>query len=258
MLPNKTLRSALWLLLLLVAVPFTAGADSFSETVEEAHGGEDWNAQEAVAADIRVEFGGQLMIDGRMVSDTPVGKTRFELKDGTVLVFDGKDAWTSPADSTFQGARFHVLTWPYFLAAPMKLDDPGTTLKALGKKPFQGDRSLEAAHLSFGEGVGDSPEDWYVVYRENSGALAGMAYIVTFGKSTAEAEKEPHAVTYHDHVEVDGVQLSTRWQFWNWNEKEGVIGEPIGNVTLSNVEFVKPDGSTFTRPKNARSEAAPE
>lgn len=238
-----------------LALPVTA--ENFAVPIEKAHGGEAWDAQSAVAADIRVEFGGNLMIDGRMITDTPVGQTRFELADGTVLVFDGKDAFTAPADSKFQGTRFHVLTWPYFLAAPMKLDDPGAHLEALGKRPFRDGKSLDAARLTFGDGVGDSPDDWYVVYRDDDGQLAGMAYIVTFGKSAEEAEKEPHAITYHDYKKVDGVSLATRWTFWNWNEKDGLVGEPIGKVTLDNIQFVEPAADAFKGPKDARKEAAP-
>ncbi len=234
-----------------------ATAEDFSAMVEGAHGGASWDARRAVAADIRVEFGGNLMIDGHMISDTPVGQTRFELADGTVLVFNGQDAFTAPADSKFQGTRFHVLTWPYFLAAPMKLDDPGAHLEHLGKRPFRDGKSLDAARLTFGSGVGDSPEDWYVVYRDDKGRLAGMAYIVTFGKSAEEAEKEPHAITYHDYQDVNGVQLATRWTFWNWNEKDGVVGEPIGGVVLKNLEFVEPASDAFQAPKNARKEARP-
>lgn len=250
LLAGLTLASAAWL-----TTPATAS--EFADSVETTHGGDHWNTQAAVAADIVVNFGGQTLIDGRMITDTPVGQTRFELKDGTVLVFDGKDAWTSPADSKFQGTRFHVLTWPYFLAAPMKLDDPGSHLKDLGKRPFRSGKALDAARLTFDSGVGDSPDDWYVAYRDGRGRLAGMAYIVTFGKSTEDAEKEPHAISYHDYREVDGVVIPTRWQFWNWSEKDGIFGDPIGSVQLSNLGFISPGVDTFTQPKDARKEVAP-
>lgn len=233
-----------------------SGAD-FAKAVEAAHGGEAWNSRAALAAEIEVEFGGNTLIQGQMITDTPVGQTRFELEDGTVLVFDGEMAWTSPADSAFQGTRFHVLTWPYFLAAAMKLDDPGTHLKSLGQKPFRGEEKLDAALLTFGENVGDSPEDWYVVYRDSKDRLAGMAYIVTFGKSAEEAEKEPHAILYHDYREVDGTWLSTRWSFWNWSEEKGVFGEPIGHVKLGNIRFVEPPSEAFAEPVDARPEPAP-
>ncbi|MCG8460193.1 MAG: hypothetical protein MI919_28245, partial [Holophagales bacterium] len=234
-----------------------SGSSEFSTAIEKAHGGGVWQQKSAITANISVTFGGNEMLSGRMWTDTPVGRTRFELVDGTVLVFDGRDAWTSPADSGFQGTRFHALTWPYFLAAPFKLDDPGAHLEELGERPFQDGRSLPAARLTFGEGVGDSPEDWYVVYRDSKSRLVGMAYIVTFGKSTEEAEKEPHAVLYRDYVDVEGVSISTRWTFWNWSAEKGIFGDPIGEVKLSHPRFVDPPPEAFQRPGNARREASP-
>ena len=230
---------------------------NFAASIEAAHGGEAWNAKQAITADIVVNFGGNRMLAGSMTTDTPVARTRFELEDGTRLVFDGEMAWTSPADSTFQGTRFHVLTWPYFLAAPMKLDDPGAHLESLGKKPWRDGQQLEAARLTFGEGVGDSPDDWYIVYRDAENRLAGMAYIVTFGKSKDEAEKEPHAITYHDFQEIDGVAVATTWKFWNWSEAKGIEGDSIGDVSLSNIRFTKAKRRTFKQPKDARPEPAP-
>lgn len=241
-----------------MSIASSGSGAAFAAAVEKAHGGDAWNARTAFAADIVVNFGGSTVIDGKMMTDTPVGKTRFELEDGTVLVFDGQDAWTSPADSKFRGTRFHVLTWPYFLAAAMKLDDPGAHLEPMGPQPFEDGEKLDAARLTFGENVGDSPDDWYVVYRDRSNQLAGMAYIVTFGKSTDEAEKEPHAITYHDYVQVDGVAIPTRWKFWNWSAEKGIFGDPIGDVALDDPGFVSYDSADFVEPSNARREAAPE
>lgn len=251
--PRLVLLGALALLLLL---PLSAAADDFAGKIEKAHGNA-WETQAAFSTDIVVNFGGNTMIDGQMITDTPAGRSRFELKDGTVLVFDGQDAWTSPEDSAFQGARFHVLTWPYFLAAPWKLDDPGTHLKDLGKQPYKNGEKLKAARLTFDSGIGDSPDDWYVVYRNDKNQLAGMAYIVTFGTDVAEAEKEPHAITYHDFKKVDGVMIPTRWEFWNWSAEKGIFGDPIGEVTLKNPRFVNTDGKTFANPGNSRREDAP-
>ncbi|MEO1087612.1 MAG: hypothetical protein AAFY88_25540, partial [Acidobacteriota bacterium] len=229
-------------LLLLAAGPAAAEhhGHSLAERVEAAHGGETWDQQAALEAYITVEFGGQRMITGKMLTDTPVGKTRFDLTDGTTLIFDGDTAWKAPADSPFQGTRFHVLTWPYFVAAAMKLDDPGTHLEDLGELPFRGGRTLPATRLTFGDGVGDSPDDWYILYTHpKSHRLEAMAYIVTFGKDAdAAAAAEPSAIVYGDYVDVDGVQIPTQWQFFKWDPERGILGEQIGEATLSQPRFV--------------------
>ena len=241
------------------AAPSWAGSSSPSEfvtAVGEAHGIDTWRSKGALETKITVDFGGQRLVTGTLLTDTAVGKVRLTLDDGTVVIYNHGEAWTHPADSEFQGARFHILTWPYFLAAPMKLNDPGTHVELRGSLPLDGDK-LAAARLSFDDGVGDSPDDWYVLYQDGLHRLAGMAYIVTFGKETAEAEKEPHAITYHDFAEVDGVTLSKHWKFWNWTEEGGIHGDQIGEVKLSEPRFVGFDPSLFEEMKGSRPEPAP-
>lgn len=257
------IRFSLTMLLLLTLLSVPAGAadhapgPQYANSIGQAHGLDAWQAEAALESHITVDFGGQRVVSGTLLTETSMGRVRLTLDDGSVVVYDHGDAWTSPADSPFQGARFHILTWPYFLAAPMKLVDPGTQVETLGSLPLSGGESLAAARLTFGSGVGDSPDDWYILYRDAEHRLAGMAYIVTFGKSTEEAEKEPHAITYHDFVTVDGVTLSKRWQFWNWTQEQRIHGDPIGEVHLSEPRFVPLDPAAFARPEGARPEPAP-
>lgn len=227
-------------------------ATDFARAIEKTHGIDAWRSQSALETDITVEFGGNQMIDGKLLMDPSGGHVRIELKSGTVMVFDGRNAWVAPADTSFQGARFHILTWSYFLAAPMKLRDPGTRLEDLGKSPLRDGKKLKAARLTFGADVGDTPDDWYVVYRDAKKRLAAMAYIVTFGKSVDDAEKEPHAITYGDYKTIDGVAVPHHWQFWNWTAENGIHGDAIGEVKLSGFRFVKPAADAFKQPKNAR------
>jgi hypothetical protein len=241
-----------------------AFAIAFAGPIEEAQGARAWAAAEAVSADVTVTFGGRQALDGRMLFTPEVGRSRLELADGTVAVFDGERAWVSPASAELPRARFHLLTWPYFLAAPFKLRDPGTHLEDLGTRPLGGEPH-PAARLTFEPGVGDSPNDWYVVYRDpDTDRLAALAYIVTYGgRSAGDAGTEPHAVTYHDFHEVGSVILPTTWRFWPWSEEQGVHGDPLGEVTLSDLRFVAPPrfvtppSDAFDRPADAREDPLP-
>ena len=235
----------------------TPPPSGFAEMIEAAHGLAAWQAHKAIQAHITVELGGQPLIEGTMMFNTSVGKSRIELDDGTIMVFDGQDAWVSPSDSPAEGARFHLLTWPYFLAAPMKLRDPGSHLTPLDPMT-QGGAELPAAKLTFDAGVGDSPDDWYILYREPfTQHLVAMAYIITYGKGTEEAEKEPHAITFEDYETIDGVTFSTRWQFWNWSPELGAHGEPIGHAQITDIQFVEPAIQVFQKPTNAKRDVPP-
>ena len=110
---KKTLLASL-ALLLATANPTHAQDESFHETfadsIFQAHGGEDYYENKALQVDTTVTFGGKVRIDGTMTFDTPVGKSRIENKDGTVMVFDGKDAWIVPKDTEMDPGRGAVCT----------------------------------------------------------------------------------------------------------------------------------------------------
>ncbi len=239
-------------------VETTDAGEDFVSPIERAHAFEIWRQKQALQSDIVVRFGGDTILEGRMLTTPSMSRTRLDLASGAVAIWDGEDVWVSPAGADFPRARFHALTWPYFLSAPMKLRDPGARVAPSDARELRGER-FETAKLSFDAGIGDTPGDWYVLYRSpESGRLAAMAYIVTFGTSQEEAEKEPHAITYDEFADVEGVPIPTRWTFWMWSEEQGIHGEPIGDVTLQSPAFVTPPEGAFTLPEDVRKEELPE
>ena len=232
---------------------------TYAQAIERAHGSGAWHERDAVHATITVNFGGNTVFDqATMRFTTDTARARLDLSDDASVVFDGSKAWVAPASAKVPRPRFHVRTWTYFLAAPFKLDDPGTHLELLGTLKLQ-DNSYEAARLTFDPGVGDSPDDWYVTYREPANdRLRALAYIVTYDKGQSEAEREPHAVVYEQFEEVSGVTLPMRWRFYHWSKDRGVYGDPIGEVTLSDVSFFEPAADTFAKPEGAREAPLPQ
>ena len=179
------------------------------------------------------------------------------MADGTVLIFDGESAWVSPQSSGVRRARFHLLTWPWFFTVPFKLIDPGSRLAALGQRKLQGKTYL-AANQTFEKNTGDTPDDWYIHYRDpENNRLAATAYIVTYGKSIEAAEEEPHAILYDSFVNIDGVTFSTSWTFWLWSEENGIYGVPLFKAEVSNIEFVPLQPGLFEKPSDARLDVKP-
>jgi len=240
--------------------------EHFVAPIEEAHADSVWQTRDALAAGLTVRFGGQTTLDGQMLMETESGRVRLKLGGDTVAVFDGRQAWVAPDSAALPRARFHLRAWPYFLAAPYKLDDPGTRLARRGRMPVQQapaqddaafNETMPAARLTFAPGTGDSPDDWYVLYRDpQSGRLAAMGYVVTYGAATAE-EATPHAIVYGDYEKVDGVPVPTNWAFYNWSKKQGPHGERTGRVTLHNPRFTTPPDSAFVPPPGAERSARP-
>ncbi len=232
-------------------------SDHYALLVEQAHGIRAWSSRPALAAELTINFGGNTMLQGELLMETTGGRSRIEMSDGTIMVFDGRDAWVSPADAGVGMARFHLRTWPYFIAAPMKLRDPGSTLTTLGPKQMEG-RTYVTARLTFDAGVGDTPEDWYIAYADPlTHRLHGLAYVVTYGTPAQEAEKDPHYMSYESFKVIDGVTIATRLQSWSWSQEQGRHGDPLGEVTLSDIRFVTPAADAFDKPADARRDELP-
>jgi len=233
------------------AKPSTHAKPAIVKSIEKAHNAADWRANQAVQADIVVNFGGRAALQGVVTFSTDASRARIVRPDGSTVVFDGNTAWV--AGGEFPRARFHVLTWPYFAAVPYKLADAGTQLTEQPPAPFNSATDLQPAwKLTFGPGTGDAPNDWYLLFPDPAtGRLTAMAYIVTFDKTLAEAEKDPHAIRYLDFRPVGGVPIPHRWTFHDYSHTTGISAAQIGDAVLSNVRFITPDANTFTAPAGA-------
>jgi len=225
---------------------------SFVRPIEVAHGAASWRSQQAATMDLRVDFPGKLQLEGTLTTAPDGARTRLETSDGATIVSTGDAVHVSPASAANPMLRFHALTWSYFLAAPFKLEDPGSKLEELGQAQLDG-RTHDLARLTFGAGVGDAPDDWYILYRDaQAGTLSAMAYIVTFGQDPSTVtEADAHAIVYHDFQTVDGVAVPMRWNFHNWSRESGPHGDPIGQAQLSNFRFVDAEADSFAAPADS-------
>ncbi len=225
----------------------------FGAAIEAAHGDRNLYEQPPLRSDVLVEFGEDPILDAHMTFEASSGRVRLDFADGGVAVFDGKDAWVAglPSEEVAM-ARFHLLTWSYFLAAPWKLRDPGARMGPVVRRELGG-ALRDSARLEFAPGVGDTPEDWYVVYADPATLqLAALAYVVTFGRTLEEAATEPHAATYEEFQTLDGMILPTRLTFWNWSAAQGLFGDPIGRTQFTNLEFGAVDAARFQPPPGSK------
>ena len=226
----------------------------FVAKIKNAHRASEFFAHKAIAFDIDLSFGGKPRLNGTVTMMTNSTKVLVENDNGDRVLYNGSDVRLYPSDAEWPRARFDVLTWSWFFAAPYKLDDPGTHWESLGRLPFDETDSADAERLTFGDGIGDAPDDWYIIYRdETTNLIKGTAYIVTYGKSAEDKGKaEPHAITYHDYKEFAGIPFATRWLFQDWSKEAGVSGER-GEAVISNVRFIDNPDTQFQLPTDAKS-----
>jgi hypothetical protein len=225
--------------------------EAFKENIARAHHKSEFLKHPAIAFDLDLNFNGKDRFDARITILTNSAKTHMDKPDGSSLVFTGKNAYLSPKTAINEDARFNMFTWPYFFGLPYKLKDQGAKLKYFGKKQLEG-KELETYKLTFASGTGHTSNDWYIIYLNKDHTIHAAAYIVTFGgKEQSIAEENPHCIVYGDYAEVQGVPIATSWKFYNWSETEGLEGEPIGEATLTNMNFTDPRDNLFAEPQSA-------
>ncbi len=220
------------------------------------HNIKDFYEHEVISFDINLNFNDQERLNATIYSRTNSGKVKVVKADGTVLLFDGTKVYISPDSAKYDGARFDALTWSYFALAPFKFADEGTKWGQMEKLPLRNKEDfLPSVKLSFENGVGDAPDDWYQVYiNQETGLVEAMAYIVTFGnRSQEEAEKNPHAIVYNNYRPYEGAIVSANWKFHNWNKETG-LGEQIGEATIKNIQFIEETEDLFTLEEGATRE----
>ena len=222
------------------------------EQIESTHGGSAYDALTAIEADFALEFGA-LTMNAKMLFTPSVGKARMDVEGVGTMIFDGESVWVSPSDAQIPGppARFHVLTWPYFVAAPFKLNDPGTNHSSTEEMEVSSPLDIRSGtKITFDAGVGDAPDDWYIAFSDDQGRLDALAYIVTATKSKEAAESSPSIIIYADFVEIDGVTISANWHFHHWHPETGIGAQKAG-AKLSNIRFVTPPADAFVKPEDA-------
>ena len=223
----------------------------FAQTIEQAHQKERFSQKDNVSFDLVLSFGGQERVNDRVSMNTATSKLRLDSKNGTAVVYDGTDIFITPKDAEQNGVRFGIFTWTYFFALPFKLSDPGVNIALQGEKQLA-DTTYTTSKLTFDNNIGDAPDDWYILYTNPQTAqLEAAAYIVTYGTGDVEkAESDPHAITYSDYVEVEGIPIATTWKFYGWNEEQGLTDQ-LGEAKISNITFNKVSAEMFDKPENA-------
>ena len=222
----------------------------FISLIEKAHNNKAFMSHKAITFDIEIQWGGKLTLKATVTSQTNSGKIKLSFENGTNVYFDGTNVFMYPASVDYKRARFDVLTWHYFFFAPFKLRDKGVTVTADIDRMNDG-RAYPTAKMTFATGTGDSPNDWYILYRNpQTNQLDGMSYIVTYG-GKKPTEATPNAITYHDWTTLNGVKFPTKWQFTDWNEAKGFT-KIRGEAAIKNIRWVENTEGVFDIPKESK------
>lgn len=227
-------------LLMVSVVSFLSSCQKGNVTyspLETAHHKGEFLSKEAVQTDIVLSFGGKQRLNAKMILATNSSRGLLVKEDGSQLYFDQDKVYSTSETEKASKARFDAYTWSYFFLMPYKISDSGALLKKEKNRMLQGKEHL-TSRLTFESGVGDAPEDWYVLYEdEEDHLLKASAYIVTAHGSKEEAEKDPHAIRFENFKDVEGIPVAHAWSFWGWTEVDGFT-KKLGEATLKNSKFI--------------------
>ncbi|WP_106792290.1 DUF6503 family protein [Aquimarina sp. Aq78] len=227
--------------------------DHHIKNIEKAHKKADFLKHKAVSFNIAISFGGKLRLDGKITMLTNSTKIRIDKKDESKLIYTGEKVFLCPEDASDKGARFDIFTWTYFFGMPYKLNDPGSKLELENMRALN-EVEYQTAKLTFEKNIGDSPDDWYIIYTDpKDHTLQATVYIVTFGSKgdITKAEGDPHIIQYQDFKTVEGIPFATKWKFYGWTEEKGITNK-LGEATITDITFLEDEGSIFETPDNAK------
>jgi hypothetical protein len=178
--------------------------------------------------------------------DTWSAKARLQLVSDTAIEYgwDGEKAWKYPYDADVKtNPRFWALTPFYFTGVPFVLADEGIGLEYQGIIEFENNKYHQIL-VTFGDGMGDAPDDFYVLYIDtNTFRVGGLRYVVSYPGFFAKGEHGPEKhMTYYGEQTISGIMFPQSIKTYKWDGKAPT--EHTVNITISEVSF-RPD----TRPE---------
>ncbi|MBN4070636.1 hypothetical protein JYT76_03030 [Olleya sp. AH-315-F22] len=166
--------------------------------------------------------------------------------------FDGKELWLLQKDTTTYkvNPRFYYNLMFYFYAMPFILADDGIMYKDAEPLTFEG-KTYSGIHISYGVGVGESPEDEYILYyNPETYKMEWLGYTVTY--FSKEKSKEFHFIKYSDWQTVEGLELPKTLTWYNYETNQPTTKRNDLEFVNVSISSTKLEDSLFKKPKDAK------
>ena len=214
--------------------------------VFKAHGGIDkWNQMRSLVFEIEKPDGNE-----KTTTALKSRKSLIETKQYT-LGYDGKQVWLEETEEkAYKGnPKFYYNLMFYFYGMPFVLADDGITYEDVEPLEVE-DVKYPGIKISYEAGVGESPEDEYILYYdEATNKMAWLGYTVTY--FSKEKSKEFHFIKYAEWQNANGLVLPSKLV---WYEADGFkIGKKRSEMKFVNVlvSATKPKDSIFGKTDEA-------
>ena len=184
----------------ILAAEGDALAQQVAREVWKASGGENWSNVKRIRFAFVVEENGKELARAEHDWDVAAGTDEVQWKGKQVKV----NLAAPGADEDSKAAYARWVNDSYWLLAPLKILDPGVTVKSEGTKEVGGVR-CETLQLSFAQ-IGLTPGDKYNLY------IDPQTKLVRAWDYMPDAEKTMHG-TWDKYENFGGLHLSTEHNF---------------------------------------------
>ena len=194
----------------------------------DAHGGiEPWYAMEGMYYEI------EKPIQNDKYNIALKSRKSLITSEHHLLGFDGEHVWLKNLDTVQykSNPKFYYNLMFYFYAMPFVLGDDGINYSEAESLEFEG-TSYPGLLISYNNGVGESPEDEYILYyHPETFKMEWLAYTVTY--FSKEKGKEFHFIKYSEWQEASGLQLPKTLTWYNYkNNKPTTLRNDMSVVNL--------------------------
>jgi hypothetical protein len=214
--------------------------------VFKAHGGIDaWNNMQSLAFTMKKPNGDEVT-----TTHLKNRKSLIEMPNHTIG-FDGEDVWLKSKDTTtYKGnAKFYYNLMFYFYAMPFILGDDGILYEDVPPLEFEG-QTYPGIKIAYEAGVGESPEDEYIVYyNAETHKMEWLGYTVTFFSKAKS--KEFHFIKYRNWQTVNGIVLPETLTLYNYENNKPTTKRndlKFADIVLSSTA---PEAQIFDAPEDA-------
>ena len=223
----------------------------------KAHGGLDrWYSSGLLS--IRYNYkgdSGKPHFDTAQIVDTWSARASHKVTGSPELRFgwDGTNAWkVDPKKSLKINPRFWSLTPYYFVGITFVFADKGINLTLEGSDRYKG-TDYYMVKATFDDGVGDAPDDYYIIYiHKKDSTVDAIRYVVSYKGFFPEGGHTPESfMEYNGSQTVSGVILPTSYRSYAWDPKSSKVGDAKASVTLSDVTFIPWNESLIVKPPMA-------
>ena len=135
------------------------------------------------------------------------------------------------------------------------MGDPGIVYEDVKPKEILG-KTYNGVKISYGEGIGDSPRDNYIVYSDpETNQMQWLMYTATFGRD--QSSDRYNLIRYGNWQTINGVTIPVSIQWYQY--RNGEVGQPRNEMVFENVSISEevPSMDNFVMPEGAQVVSTP-